>query len=71
MGSTCCRHAQKYMQEMSRVDQDYKVPISDTLDRNVALVPSQGQAVPSTKQVPHVVVQSIFTEWNNEKIGTW
>ena len=59
------------MQEMSRVDQDYKVPTSDTLDSNVPLVSSWGQAVPGTTQVPHVEFQAIFIEWNTERIGKW
>ena len=56
---------------MSGVGRDYKVPIPDTLDNNVPLVPSRGQEVPRTTQVLHVEVQSIFTEWNIERIGKW
>ena len=56
---------------MSGIDRYYKVPIPDTLDSNVPLVPSWGQAVPRTTQVPHVEVQAIFTEWNIERIGKW
>ena len=54
---------------MSGVSRDYKVPISDTLDRNVPLVSSQRQEVPRTTQVPHVEVQAIFMKWNIERIG--
>ena len=56
---------------MSRVSRDYKVPIHDTLDSNVPLVPSRGQAVPGTTQVLDVEVQVIFTKWNTERIGKW
>ena len=51
---------------MLGVGRNYKVPISDTLDSNVPLVPSQGQIVPRTTQIPHVEVQAICIEWNNE-----
>ena len=50
---------------------DYKVPMSDSVDSNVPLVSSWGQAVPGTTQVPHVEVQTIFIEWNPERICKW
>ena len=56
---------------MPEVGRDYKVPISDSMDSNVPLVSSQGQAVPGTTQVPHVEVQAIFTEWITERIRKW
>ena len=34
--------------EKCQVGRDYKVPIIDTLDSNLPLVPSQGQAIPRT-----------------------
>ena len=71
MGSVSHRHAQIYMWEVSRVDQNYRVPISDNLDSDVPLVPSRGQTVPRTTQIPHVEVQAICAEWNIERISKW
>ena len=51
---------------MSGVGRNYKVPISGTLDNDVPLVPSRGQIVPRTTKIPHVEVQAICVEWNNE-----
>ena len=56
---------------MLGVGQNYKVPISDTLDSDVPLVPSWGQTVPRTTQIPRVEVQAICAEWNIERISKW
>ena len=56
---------------MTGVGRDHKVPIFDNLDSDVPLVPSRGQAVPRTKNIPHVEVQTIHAEWNIERISKW
>ena len=47
---------------MPGVGLDYKVPVSNNLDSDVPLVPSQGQEVPRTNEIPYVEVQAIFID---------
>ena len=41
------------------------------MDSDVTLVPSRGQTVPRTTQIPHVEVQAICAEWNIKRISKW
>ena len=56
---------------MPGVGRDYKVPVTDTLDSDVPLVPSRGHVVPRTNKIPHVEVQAVCIDWNIEIISKW
>ena len=56
---------------MLGVRRHYKVPVSNNLDIDVPLVPSQGQVVPRTNEIPYVEVQAICVDWNIERTGKW
>ena len=56
---------------MPGVGRDHKVPISNNMDSDVPLVPSQGQVVPRTNKISHVEVQAISVDWNIERISKW
>ena len=56
---------------MPGVRRDYKVPISNSMDSDVPLVPSRGQAVPRAEKNTHVEVQAIYTDWNTKITSKW
>ena len=56
---------------MLGVARDNKVLVPNNMDSNVLLVPSWEEAVPRTRKIPYVQVQTIFPDQNTEGTGKW